>query len=371
MGKYLNGYGVPRMTKYIPPAWTDWHTAGNAYQEFNYDLNENGRINHVGGATPPASNATNYLTDVLGIRAQAFLNRAAIAHKPFVMEVATFAPHKPYIPAPRNASDFLRVRAPRDPSFNANNVRPPGWLGTRAPLTVLQLALIDYDFRLRAESVEAVDRLLGDLEATLKARGLADNTYIVFSSDNGYHMGQHRLLPGKQSAFEADVRVPLIIAGPGIGHNRTVPELAQNVDLYPTFTQLAGATPTEPVDGHSLVPLLRARSGRPVVWRTVALIEHRGKTTRGDPDIDYGRLSGNPTSYEAIRLDHAVYVEYFDGEREYYDTDKDPFEQDNVYWRLGAATKAWLHATVHRLQSCHGTGSASCWKAAQPQAVTS
>jgi hypothetical protein len=92
MGKYLNGYDEPAMTTQVPPGWSDWHVAGNAYPEFNYDLNENGAVVHYGPGPPPAANAANYLTDVLASRATAFIDRAAAAHKPFVMEVATFAP---------------------------------------------------------------------------------------------------------------------------------------------------------------------------------------------------------------------------------------------------------------------------------------
>ena len=82
------------------------------YPEFNYDLNENGTVVHYGAGPPPAANAANYLTDVLAARATAFIDRAASAHKPFVMEVATFAPHSPYTPAPRNANDFPGLGRP-------------------------------------------------------------------------------------------------------------------------------------------------------------------------------------------------------------------------------------------------------------------
>ena len=95
---------------------------------------------------------------------------------------------------------------------------------------------------MRAQAVEAVDQLLAKVEAELAARGLARNTYIVFSSDNGYHMGQHRLLPGKETAFDTDIRVPLIIAGPGVPQGRIVSKVVQNIDLYPTFVQLSGRT---------------------------------------------------------------------------------------------------------------------------------
>ena len=159
----------------------------------------------------------------------------------------------------------------------------------------------------------------------------------MFSSDNGFHLGQHRLARGKQTAFDTDIRVPLIVAGPGVPHGRVVPDVVQNTDLYPTFVQLAGATPAAPVDGHSLVPLLHPGAGKPD-WRTVALVEHQGANDNpADPDFEGG--GSNPTTYEAIRISakklpgfrgpvEAVYVEYKDAQKEieFYDIPKDPYE---------------------------------------------
>ena len=372
MGKYLNGYGEPTMTTAVPRGWSDWHVAGNAYPEFSYDLNENGKVVHYGAGPPPASHAANYLTDVLAARASAFINRAARARKPFVLEVATFAPHSPFTPAPRNAGDFPGLKAPRDPSFNTPNVNPPDWLGQRKNLTRGQVARIDAQFRMRAQAVEAVDRLLARVQAALAARGLAGDTYIVFSSDNGYHMGQHRLLPGKETAFDTDIRVPLIIAGPGVPQGRIISNVVQNTDLYPTFVQLAGRQPRPTIDGHSLLPLLHPRpAGRPLRWPTVALIEHHGPSDVHDPDFENGELGGNPHAYEAIRLSNkqfgnAVYVEYTKtGKREYYNIDRDPFEQNNTYNRLSASTRAQLHRILVRLKNCHNAS--ACWAAAEPQ----
>ncbi len=357
MGKYLNGYEPSSL--FNPAGWNDWHVAGEGYAEFNYGLNENGKLVHFGG---PA-NRSNYLTDVLADRGAAFINRAADAQKPFLLEVATFAPHAPYTPAPRDAGHFPNLAAPRTASFDKNNVNPPTWLGPRLPLTKKQINLIDAGFRKRAQAVQAVDDLIGRLESTLSARGLAQNTYIVFSSDNGYHMGQHRLLPGKMTAFDSDIQVPLIVMGPGVPHGQTISQIAQNIDLNPTFVELSGGTPSPSVDGHSLVPLLLAR---PVSsWRTAALIEHHGPDT-DTSDIDYenGALGGNPTTYEAIRLPNAVYVEYANGEHEYYNISHDPEERVNVYGQLGASDRARLHSVVSALSTCHGAS--SCWTAGAP-----
>jgi N-acetylglucosamine-6-sulfatase len=381
LGKYLNGYGDPQMAPQatpVPPGWSDWHVSNaTGYAEFNYLLNDNGAVHFYGGPTGTCGatgTPDNYGVDVLNADARSFIQRAG--SKPFVMEVATFAPHAPYTPAERNACDFPGLTAPTDPSFDRNNVDPPNWLGHRKPLTGKQIAHIDLEYRKRAQSVEAVDKLLADVESTLRAEHRLNNTYIVFSSDNGYHLGQHRLLRGKQTAFDTDIRVPLIVAGPGVPHGKTVRKVTQNVDLYPTFVQLAGSKPAKVVDGHSLVPLLHPGKNAPR-WRTAALVEHHGPDTNvADPDFEAGKGGGNPTTYEAMRIStreltgfrgpvEAVYVEYADGEREYYDIRKDPFERHNVASHLTARQKRTLHHALAALQRCRGAS--SCWKAGLPR----
>jgi N-acetylglucosamine-6-sulfatase len=383
MGKYLNGYGDPAMTPTtapVPPGWSDWHVSnGTGYLEFNYFLNDNGKIRQLGGKTGGCrvtGTPNSYGVDVLNSDATSFIDRTR--GKPFVMEVATFAPHAPYIPAPRNACDFPGLKEPRDPSFDTNNINPPTWLGERKPLTASQIALIDKSYRKRAQSVEAVDKLLADVETRLAADHLARNTYIVFSSDNGYHMGQHRLTRGKQTAFDTDIRVPLIIAGPGVPSGRVVAQVAQNIDLYPTFVQLAGGKASTPIDGHSLVPLLHVPRTR-LPWRTVALVEHQhlNKANPNDPDFEDGKLGGNPTTYAAIRISskhlpgfrgpvEAVYVEYKDPQHEieYYNIPRDPYEQDNIGNKLTAAQRTELHRILVNLENCHDAR--ACWKAALP-----
>ena len=353
MGKYLNGYMpgsvVDGKRRYIPPGWNEWDVAGNGYGEFNYNLNQDGQLVHYG------LQPQDYLTDVAGGRAVQFINGAADAGQPFALEVATFAPHAPYTPATRNATDFPGLTAPRTPAFDFQNTDAPRWLSGHAPLTPQQIAQIDQAFRKRAQSVEAVDDMIGNIESTLQARGLADNTYIVFSSDNGYHMGEHRLLPGKMTAFDTDIRVPLVVAGPGVPAGKTTTKIAENVDLRPTFDGIAGAPVPRSVDGHSLVSLLRG--GAPSGWRTEALIEHHGPDhARGDPDLPLPG-SGNPATYEALRTKDAVYVEYHNGQREYYSLTRDPNELHNTYRRRSHSQRTRLHDRLAALRRCRG---ASC-----------
>jgi N-acetylglucosamine-6-sulfatase len=376
LGKYLNGYGDlgygnAKMTKAsapIPPGWNDWHVSNNSgYQEFNYALNDNGAFHYY------RKGLGTYGVDVSNRYAQSFIEKNA--HRPFMVEVATFAPHPPYTPAPRNAKDFPRMTQPHDPSFDAQNVNPPSWLGQRAPMTGLQVLTSDAEYRERAQATESVDKLLADTEATLSREGIAKNTYIVFSSDNGYHLGQHRILRGKETAFDTDIKVPLIVSGPGVPHGRVVPQVTQNVDLCPTFEQLGGAPTPGAVEGHSLVPLLHP-SGSPPRWRTVALLEHHGDTQPGDPD--YEGAGSNPPTYDGIRIQarhlpgfsgavNATWVEYYDPQHEieYYNDAKDPYQLDNIAGNLTKAQRATLHKVLVGLRNCHTA--TACWRAGLPQ----
>jgi N-acetylglucosamine-6-sulfatase len=348
MGKYLNGYHPSSL--YVPPGWSEWDVAGNGYPEFGYRLNENGKL--VGYGNAPGD----YLTDVLASKGVDFINGSATAGDPFMLEIATFAPHSPFTPAPRDAEDFPGLQVPRTPAFNAQNVNPPNWLGGRPQLTSTQIATLNHNFRKRAQSVEAVDDLVGRIRATLASRGLSQDTYIVFSSDNGFHMGEHRLTQGKTTAFDTDIGVPLIVVGPGVPAGRSVGRLAANIDLRSTFDQLAGASVPSTVDGRSLVPLLNG-SGV-ATWRTATLVEHHGgDQKRNDPDAQ-PPSSGNPSTYEAMRTNGAVYVEYLNGDREYYDLTKDPYELRNVYGDLSGAQRADLHRTLGDLERCRGQ---NCW----------
>jgi arylsulfatase A-like enzyme len=222
-------------------------------------------------------------------------------------------------------------------------------------LTPAQIDEIDSVYRRRAQAVEAVDDLIAQLEKRLKRDGVADNTYIFFSSDNGLHLGDHRLMPGKLTAFEPDIRVPLVVAGPHVAAGQDVARVTENVDLYPTFVRLGHAGTSPIVDGKSLVPLLR---GDPAPdWRDAALVEHHGPdfAVAAGPDAAQPG-SGNPSTYEALRLPHAVYVEYASGEREYYDLKADPYELKNIYPKLSPPQVDALHSRLVQLERCRGAG---------------
>jgi N-acetylglucosamine-6-sulfatase len=350
MGKYLNGYlpgaTVDGASTYVPPGWDEWDVTGNGYPEYNYTLNQNHTLVRHGHAPK------DYLTRVLTARGTSFIERSAAADRPFLLEIASFTPHGPFTPDPRDAAAFPGLKAPRTKAFDTLPTEAPPWLARREPLTAPEKKQIDTVFRKRVQDVQSIDRMIGDLQKSLGKAGVAGDTHIVFSSDNGFHLGEYRLNPGKMTAFDTDVRVPLIVSGPGVRRDRVVAEPAMNVDLAPTFEALGGVTAAEDVDGRSLVPLLR---GAPAPdWRTASLIEHHGPDTdTTDPDHP-AKNSGNPPSYEALRTARATYVEYADGSKEYYDRGTDPQQVHNVVASLPASTRAALHERLARMSTCQG-----------------
>jgi N-acetylglucosamine-6-sulfatase len=354
MGKYLNGYLSPNADvapTYVPPGWSDWQVVGNGYPEFNYTLNDNGTLEFYG------DQPSDYLTDVLARKGVDFINRSAAAGEPFFLELATFSPHHPFVPAPRDRHLYRGIQAPRGPSFDVLPTDAPHWLASHPPLTDRQLARINEVFRRRVQDVQSVDDMIDSVENALAADGLSRNTYIVFSSDNGLHAGQYRLMPGKLTAFDTDIRVPLVVVGPGVPAGVQSDAMVENIDLAKTFGQIGGTD--LPSDGHSLLSLFSGSV--PADWRDAILVEHHGPDLGGaDPDFQQPS-SGNPRTYEAMRTHDLLYVEYNDGEREFYNLKTDPFELHNLAGSLTSSQLAVLHGDLLAIEHCHN-GSA-CWAA--------
>ncbi|GAB2475676.1 sulfatase [Jatrophihabitans fulvus] len=352
MGKYLNGYHPDDP---IPPGWDDWVSTGDGYRGFDYTLNENGRLRYYG------YEPKDYLTDVLSTKARAFISSAADEGTPFALEVSTFAPHHPFVPAPRDADMYPGLKAPRDPSYGRRTTDAPSWLAAFPKLTKLAATRMDSIYRQRARSVRAVDRLIADIRSQLVRSGVQRDTYLIFSSDNGFHLGQHRLRSGKMTAYDSDIHVPLIVAGPGVAPNSTATALTTSIDLAPTFEQIAGADPDPARDGVSMLPVWLGRT--PADWTQATLVEHAGGDfAPSDPDKQ-PRLSGNPPTYRALRTRDALYVEYVNGDREYYDLKSDPYELHNVVAGTPVSVLAPLQRAVAALDAC--AGAESCQAAAR------
>jgi N-acetylglucosamine-6-sulfatase len=351
LGKYLNGYMPAKAGP--APGWDEWDVAGNGYKNFDYNLNQNGAV------VPYGSDPQAYLTDVLSKLGRDFIRKSG--SNPFLIEIATFSPHAPYVPAPRDANEFPGLQYPRTPAFAARpDTTAPPWLKSIPELEPQKLNHMRHAFRMRAQSVLSIGKMIKDIRALLAELGEDNNTYIVFSSDNGYHMGEYSLRPGKMTPFDTDINVPLIVMGPGVRKGVVVDDIVENIDLNPTFVDLAGAVPPGTPDGHSLVPLLRSTAGDD--WRRLALIEHHGMPIVDPADPDAPELhSANPPTYEAIRMAGAMYVEYALSDPCYYDLVKDPFELHNVAASLSVAQKEHLHQILRTNATCKGPG--ACWDA--------
>jgi arylsulfatase A-like enzyme len=321
LGKYLNGYPNGAEETFVPPGWDVWASPvrSGGYSGYNYRLNENGTI------VPYGANPPDYMTDVLSRKSGEFIQQSA--DKPFFLYVAPFVPHSPATPAPRHADTFPDVQAPRTASFNqADMSAEPQWLRERPLLNDQQIASIDALYRKQLQSMLAVDDLIEHVVDTLRRTGQLDNTYVALTSDNGFHLGQHRLPQGKITAFDEDIRVPLVVRGPGVPSGKRVDDFAGNVDLAPTFAELGDAKAPSFVDGRSLAPAMHGKSADDA--RTGMLVEHfspndqNGRTRR--------RGGGAPPTYAAVRTDRYTYVEFVTGERQLYDLRADPDQLRNI-----------------------------------------
>jgi N-acetylglucosamine-6-sulfatase len=333
IGKYLNGY---RNTTDVPPGWDRWFATvePGAYDYFDYDMIDDGTKRHYGASDG------DYKTDVLSRKAEAFITNSA-PRGPFFAYVAPVAPHEPTTPAPRDAHTYDGIRGPRLSSFNERDVSDkPSWMRRLPRLTSTQIAEIDDRHERRVETLQSVDDLVGKVASTLRNARVMNNTYIFFTSDNGWHHGEHRVPASKWRSYEEDIHMPLLVRGPGVEAGSTTHKLTLNTDYLPTFTDLAGVQIPPYVDGRSLKPVL---SGSATSWRNAVLLE-------APPS-----LSGRP-AYRGIRTvatsttTKSKYVEHANGERELYRLDSDPYERTNRY--RSVSPPSVLTSRLKRLKTC-------------------
>lgn len=361
-GKYLNRYPADSGLTYIPPGWNEWVAPAPTrpgYDQFNYTLNDNGVL------VPYGSDPEDYLQDVLTLRAQSFLTHTIASGQPFFMYFAAFSPHTPSTPAPRHSSLFSDASAPRTPSFNEADVsdKPQG-IRDLPLLTEPEIQQIDAGYRKWLQAMQAVDETIAGLVHTLEVTGQLSNTYIIFSSDNGYHMGQHRLPPGKYLGYEEDIRVPFYVRGPGVPAGVKRLQLAGLVDLGPTFAEIAGIPVPDYMDGRSLLPLLGATPPAPDDWRQAFLFEQYVGDHRlehdplGEPPdpFDTARYENVPLFYSGLRTPTLKYIEYNTGERELYDLVNDPYELENQYANTPPNDLALLSYWLYNLHTCFTEG---------------
>jgi N-acetylglucosamine-6-sulfatase len=339
VGKYLDGYGLDEPEE-IPPGWTEWHALTDPTTEryYDYEINDNGEIRHYGDSPD------DYKTRVLGHIAVDAVRHAARGDRPLFLYVGFNAPHEPSTPAGRDAGTYADVEIPRTPAFNEEDVSDkPSFIRNRPRLGAVAIARIESRNQGALESLTEVDRQVAKIVAAVRDHEELGNTYLVFTSDNGYVDGEHRIEFGKQLAYDPSSRVPLLIRGPGIPNKSNSEALVGNLDLAPTIAAIAGAKPDLEIDGRSLLPYATSPGrldDRPL------LIE--------SPVPDRSTSDGYP--YAAIRTDRYLYVDYETGEAELYDLREDPFQLENrVSDPAFEATKRALARRLDQLRDCAGT----------------
>ena len=237
VGKYMNFYPASAPALHVPTGWDFWAVPEqtHVHAKFGIKLNENGRYVQYG------TGAEDYATDLYARLAAAFINASADAGTPFALFLSLNSPHNPFDPAPRHAHLFADARAPRLPSFPEYDTsdKPPFF---RLPLlTEPRIAELDDIYARRLRMLRSVDEAIGGLRDLLRQRGLLEDTYFVFSSDNGWHTGHHNQMPMKGRPHEEDIRVPLVVTGPGVPAGRQISRLISNADIAPTFAAWGGA----------------------------------------------------------------------------------------------------------------------------------
>ena len=350
IGKFLNQYGLRNPTE-VPPGWSEWYASvdPSTYLFYGYTLNENGLLYTYGLDLNPLY----YSTDFYAERALSVIRRMGSTRTPFFLSLAFLAPHSG---GPRDADDPAGLatpspalrhmnrsageRLPFDPSFNEADVSDkPTFIQARPPLTQARAAAIDENYRQRLESLMAVDEAVVRLVDGLRAERELDNTLIIFTSDNGFFHGEHRVPFGKVLVYEPSIRVPLIMRGPGVPEGERRRQLVTNADLAPTILEAAGARPGKIQDGRSLFPLLEDRG---LEWGRDLLIE-------GAPGV-------NQPAFDALRTYRFVYVQHANGERELYDLERDPHQLTSLHNDPAyAGVQSELAMRLGALSVCAGT----------------
>ncbi|XP_053390674.1 N-acetylglucosamine-6-sulfatase-like [Mercenaria mercenaria] len=372
-GKYLNQYGFPATggVEHVPPGWDNWYgLVGNSVY-YNYALSVNGKREKHGDQYPQ-----DYLTDVIHKRARQFLDDRHKWSDPFFMMLSTPACHAPFTPAPQHNSSFSNMTAPRNGSYNVK-AQNKHWLieQTVVPMPDDTVKSSDEIFRNRWRTLLSVDDMVEDILQTLDTKGILDNTYVFFSSDNGYHLGQFGLPYDKRQLYDFDIRVPLMVRGPGIKPATFSDEAVSNIDLAPTFLSLAGSI-MPGADGVSFKDILHPQDNGTKPVRGTFLVEHTGEyseTIKGCPQYT-GQNMNNCNNHcvcedsknntfacivQISKMENMKYCEFIDLQNsvEIYDLKSDPAELNNLYqtWQTTDPKKiASLERQLQYLATCSG-----------------
>ncbi|CZT23448.1 related to ARS-1 arylsulfatase [Ramularia collo-cygni] len=351
VGKLFNAQTVDN---YASPPAAGWTGSEFLLDPYTYEY-LNTTFSRNGGK--PQSYPNQYSTDLIRDKSFAFLDDAMTIQQetsqPFFLTIAPTAPHTnvhinsnvidnftehsniqlPPVPAERHKHLFPGVKVPRTEHFNPQDPHSVSWISRLPHQNSSNLEYNDNFYRKRLQSLQSVDEIIPELIERLEKSGILNETYIIYSTDNGYHIGQHRLQPGKQCAFEEDINIPFLIRGSGIPQNHTTDLVTSHTDLAPTFLSLVGAQKMrEDFDGQA-IPLLdlleaerKEERNEHVNVEMWGIIMSEGK---------FGSVLYPNHTYKAVRVVGKgysfLYMVWCGGEHELYDLVHDPYQIDNLY----------------------------------------
>lgn len=347
IGKYLNGTGIGNPSE-IPDGWSDYRGMTGSGTYYNYTLNINGQVRNYGTAPQ------DYLTDVM--RDQAINALSNTGDTPFYLNVGFFGPHyqgedsedntpaTAPIPAPRHLGLFTTEQLPPKPSYQEANVADkPAYIRrlSSTNTTALPGVSIIKHYRSELRTLQSVDEAIEAVVNKVSEMGKLDNTIFIFTSDNGYFHGEHRIPSKKYFPYEEGINTPLIITLPNSTARQDTTHLVSNIDLAPTILDFAGVSPNRVMDGHSLKSVLNDPN---ISWSRPVLLEGEKNT------------STHPR-FKGVRTDRYVYIEYpATGEKELYDLVVDPYQISSKHRNTAySSIMASLKSKLNFLKNCVGS----------------
>ncbi|OIW22676.1 arylsulfatase-like protein [Coniochaeta ligniaria NRRL 30616] len=348
----------------------------------------------------PVSYEGQHSVDVLAEKALGFLDEAAEEDRPFFLAIAPVAPHSNVeiknagpnlndvfdaeftapIPLKRHEHLFKDVKVPRTDNFNPDSPSGANWVRRLPQQSQENVDYNDHFYRQRLRTLQGVDELVDGVFQKLEEHDLLDNTYIFYTTDNGYHIGQHRLQPGKECGFEEDINIPLIVRGPGVPAGEVADVVTTHIDLAPTILDLVGAPIRADFDGDA-IPLSKKGLQEAAKFRHEHVtVEYWGFAAAEGDYFDGSRITINNT-YKALRIISKTYNFYYsvwcNNEHELYDLRTDPQQLKNLLHADEKAPEnvlglpltkvvARLDSLLFVLKSCKGQTCVRPWQALHP-----